>query len=105
LALPITALDGHTFDFRTRARDMLGNLGEYALAGDASTHVDTVRPAGNIAINGGAADTTDRNVQLVLLANEASQAAFSTDAISFTPWEAFPSTAEVRPFQLPPGDG
>jgi len=100
-----TGLDGHTFDFRARARDVLGNLGQYSLLADATTHVDTARPENGIAINGGAADTTGVNVQLVLLANGASQAAFSTNGVDFTSWEAFPSTFEVRSFTLPAGDG
>ena len=100
-----SALDGHTFDFRTRARDALGNQSEYAISGDTRTHVDTARPEGRIAINGGAEVATNRDAQLVLLANGASQAAFSTNGTNFTSWETFPSTDEIRSFQLLDGDG
>jgi hypothetical protein len=95
-------LDGHTFRFRARARDGMGNLGEYAASGDVFTHVDTARPEGDIAINGGALDTTSRDAILVLLANGESQMAFSDDGLTFGPWESF---APSRAYQLPSGDG
>ena len=98
-----TGLDGHTYCFRARARDVLGNLGAYASGdGDASTHVDTSRPEGDIAINGGAIDTTSRDVLLILIANGASEMAFSDDGVTFGSWEMFAST---RAYELPPGDG
>jgi hypothetical protein len=106
LSATFEGLDGHTFYFRARARDVLGNLGSYAPGnGDTATHVDTTRPEGDIAINDGAIDTTSRDVQLVLLANGASQAAFSNDGMSCSAWEPFPSTYQVRAHQLPAGDG
>ena len=98
-----SGLDGHTYYFRARARDALGNVGSYASAdGDISTHVDTTRPEGEIAINGGAIDTTSRDVLLILTANGASEMAFSDDGVTFGSWEMFAST---RAYELPPGDG
>jgi len=95
--------DGHTFYFRARARDMLGNVGTYASGdGDASSHVDTTRPEGGITINDGAIDTTSRDVLLVLTANGASEMAFSDDGVTFGSWESFASTLA---YELPPGDG
>lgn len=94
-------LDGHIFYFRARARDVLGNLGSYALGGDTATRVDTTRPEGELAINGGAIDATSRDVVLVLTANGASQMAFSNNGVTFGSWEPFAAT---RPYSLTTGD-
>ncbi len=100
LSATFTGLDGHIFYFRVRARDVLGNLSDYTPA--VFTRVDTTRPEGDIAINGGAIDTTDRNVVLVLTANGASEMAFSNDGVSFGAYEPF---AAARAYLLTTDDG
>jgi PKD repeat protein len=99
LSASFNGLDGHLYAFQARARDTFGNLSEFTPS--AWTRVDTARPAGAIAINGGAHDTISPTVTLMLLANGADEMAFSNAGLIFGAYEPF---AEQRPYQLPPGD-
>jgi len=103
LSATFGGFDGHTFYFRARGRDAVDNVGNYASGnGDTSTFVDSRRPGGDIAINGGAIDTISSTVVLVLNSADATQMAFSDDGASFTAMEPFAAT---RSYQLPDGDG
>jgi subtilisin family serine protease/PKD repeat protein/N-acetylneuraminic acid mutarotase len=95
--------DGHRYSFRGRARDLVGNLSEYAGGyGDATTRIDTSRPEGEVLLNGGAIETISREIILVLFSNGAALMRFSEDGINFGNWEPFRS---IRPYTLSEGDG
>ena len=99
--------DGHTYYFRSRARDGAGNAEAYP-AGDGDTHttIDATSPVGSLVIDGGAEATTNPTVTLTISATDSTSGLalmqFSDDGVSFSSWETYTTTKE---WTLTGGDG
>jgi PKD repeat protein len=99
--------DGHTYYFRSRARDGAGNAEPYPTGdGDAHTTVDATPPVGSLVIDGGAEATADLTVTLTISATDSTSGLalmqFSDDGVSFSSWETYTTTKE---WTLTGGDG
>jgi hypothetical protein len=117
-----TGQNNHTYSFRARARDNVGNLSGYS-AGDTQTTVDTTMPSiTSVVINGGAITSVSTYVSVtiaaidpnvpskdprrVLLLNPAgsgiAQSSFSNDGNSWSSWLTYTG---IMSWTLSQGDG
>ncbi|HNX68286.1 MAG TPA: interleukin-like EMT inducer domain-containing protein [Candidatus Omnitrophota bacterium] len=90
---------------RYQVSDKAGNIATFS----ASILLDTVLPAGNIAINGGSIGTQSRTVTLNLLASDAGsglyQLRYSADqGVTWSAWQTATATANPT-VTIPDGDG
>ncbi|MBK9942328.1 MAG: VCBS repeat-containing protein [Kouleothrix sp.] len=76
-------------------RDVANN---WSLVGNATIFLDTVAPTGTLAINTGAAQTTNTDVMLTLVGDDAAPASgvavmrFSNDGTNWSSWEPYAAT-------------
>lgn len=95
-----------TYYFRTRARDVAGNVEDWPADYDTFTVVDTDAPSGMVVINGGALTTTSINVSLSLSATDApsgvAMMSFSNDGSAWSAWQSYATQAS---WTLLSGDG
>jgi hypothetical protein len=97
---------GMTYYFRARAKDVAGNVEDWAPDYDTYTLVDTDAPTGSLVINNGALSTTFTGVKLTLSAQDISgsvvQMSFSNDGTTWDNWQTYAGSAN---WSLPGGDG
>ncbi|MGE5576812.1 MAG: fibronectin type III domain-containing protein, partial [Syntrophothermus sp.] len=96
--------DGASHYLHVRAVNAAGLAGPTAHLGPF--YIDTVVPAGQVSINGGAQFANSTSVTLSLSSNEAAQMRFlARDAANAGVWSAWEPYATARALVLPPGDG
>ena len=97
---------GMTYYFRTRAKDMVGNIEEWPPDYDTYTLVDTDAPTGTLVINNGALSATYSGVKLTLSAQDVSgsvaQMSFSNDGNTWSSWQTYAGSVD---WSLSNGDG
>lgn len=101
-----TGTNGITYYFRSRTRDVAGNVEDWPSDYDTFTVVDTEVPSGTVVINGGALTTTAINVNLGLSATDVTsgvaQMSFSNDGNTWSTWQAYATSTS---WTLTTGDG
>jgi len=102
-----TSTEGHTYYFQSRLRDLASNLEIFPGGdGDTRTTVDLTAPAGSVAVNSGALDTTSIDVTLSISATDSlsgvAEASYSSDGATWGGWEGY---AFSRQWTLSSGDG
>ncbi|MHB1355219.1 MAG: kelch repeat-containing protein [Anaerolineae bacterium] len=101
-------INGVTYYFRVRAKDLVGNLENWpsGLGFNTSTMIDTDIPTGTVMINDGAASINSTDVSLSISAFDigsgVTQMAFSNDGSEWSGWQTY---TETTTWSLTTGDG